>query len=91
MSLGNAEIRMIFAAGRCCLITAAMSVPLNSGICTSRRKRSYERVTDQVKPMRLLVVQSAVNQNERGLAISAPVPEVQLQSVRIVIVGNRFH
>src|SRR5215467_8869393 len=37
------------------------------------------------------VVQASVDQDKAGLSIVAPVPEGDFQSVRVVVVGNRFH
>jgi hypothetical protein len=31
-----------------------------------------------------------VNEDERGITFIAPVPEVQLQAVRVVVVGDWF-
>ena len=36
------------------------------------------------------VIESAVHQHERGLAVLSPIPEVQLEAMRIVVVRDRF-
>ena len=36
------------------------------------------------------VIQSAVNQDQRRLVFIAPIPKVQLQPVRVVVVRDRF-